>query len=156
VLLGVMGPVEEKEGSLQREGCFHLGPQPQKRGGNTGTTIQSQWEQLWRVSRRVNSFSSRHPMATYTIILQYPSYSNVARWLLGESNGYIPPLVESFLWRLGKTSKTASWMSTFGPIFLQSGGASPYRSLDSDGLSREDDRFHRRSQRSQRRSLQAE
>jgi hypothetical protein len=68
VLLGVMGPVEEREGWLQREGCFHLGPQPQKRGGNTDTTIQSQREQLWRVSRRVDSFSSRHPKTTKTIV----------------------------------------------------------------------------------------
>jgi hypothetical protein len=68
-LSGVMGPVEEREGWLQREGCFDLGPQPQKRGGNTDTTIQSQREQLWRVSKRVNSFSSRHPMAMHTIVL---------------------------------------------------------------------------------------
>ena len=71
MLLGaamLLGPVEEREGWLQREGCFHLDPQPQKRGGNTDTTIQSQREQLWRVSRRVNSFSSRHPKTTNTIV----------------------------------------------------------------------------------------
>jgi len=81
----------------EREGCFHLPPQPQKRGGNTGTIIQSQREELWSASRRVNSFSSRHPKATNTIVSGYSSYNNVASRLLGESNGYIPPVVESFL-----------------------------------------------------------
>jgi hypothetical protein len=90
------------EGVEEREGCFHLPPQPQKQGGNTDTTIQSRREQLSRVSRRVNSFSSRHPMATNTMVERSSSYSNVAWRLLGESNGYIPPVVESFLgevWR---------------------------------------------------------
>ncbi len=70
----LLGAVEregwlEREGCFHlREGCFHLEPQPQKRGGNTDTTIQSQREKLWRVSRRVNSFSSRHPKTTNTIV----------------------------------------------------------------------------------------
>ena len=71
MLLGAV----EREGWLEREGCFHLRegwlhlePQPQKRGGNTETIIQSQREQLWRVSRRVNSFSSWHPKTTNTIV----------------------------------------------------------------------------------------
>ena len=45
MLLGAV----EREGWLEREGCFHLRerclhlePQPQTRGGNTDTTIQSQ------------------------------------------------------------------------------------------------------------------
>jgi hypothetical protein len=69
-VLGVMGPVEEREGWLRRGGCFHfhLDPQPQKRLGNTDTIIQSQREHLWRVWRRVNSFSSPHPKTTNTIV----------------------------------------------------------------------------------------
>ena len=71
MLLGAV----EREGWLEREGCFQLRegcprlkPQPLKRGGNTDTTIQSQREQLWGVSRRVNSFSSRHPKTTNRIV----------------------------------------------------------------------------------------
>jgi hypothetical protein len=59
----------EREGCFHlREGCFHLEPQPQKRGGNTDRTIQSQREQLCRVSRRVNSISWRLPKTTSTIV----------------------------------------------------------------------------------------
>jgi hypothetical protein len=72
----VLSGAVEREGWLKRQGCFHLRercfhlePQPQKRGGNTERTIQSQRERFWRVSRRVNSFSSRHPKTTNTIIV---------------------------------------------------------------------------------------
>jgi hypothetical protein len=71
VLLGVavrLGAGGEREGWLEREGCLHLDPQPQKRGGKTDTIIQSQREQLWRVSGRVNSFSSQHPKTKKTIV----------------------------------------------------------------------------------------
>jgi hypothetical protein len=88
VLLGAV----EREGWLEREGCFDLNSQPQKRGENTDPIIQSQREQLWRVSRRVNSFSSRHPKTTNTIVSGHFSYNNVTSRLLGESNGYIPLL----------------------------------------------------------------
>ena len=91
MLLGAV----EREGWLEREGCFDLYSQPQKRGENTDTIIQSQREELWSASRRVNSFSSRHPKATNTIVSGYSSYNNVASRLLGESNGYITLLLES-------------------------------------------------------------
>jgi hypothetical protein len=86
LLVVLLGAVEEREGWLEREGWFHLDPQPQKRGGNTDTTIQSQWEQFWRASGRVNSLSSRHPKTTNTIVWGDSSYTNVASGLLGGSN----------------------------------------------------------------------
>ena len=112
------------EGVEEREGCFHLPPQPQKRGGNTDTTIQSRREQLSRVSRLVNAFSSRHPMATNTMVERSSSYRNVACGCLENPMAIYRLWLNPFWVKSGETSKTACWVSTVGPIFLQSRSSS--------------------------------